>query len=126
MHHDRRRAPGDGTDLWRVILPPAIWAGHFLICYVAMAIACEKAGFALGRAWVLGTTGGALGALAAVTHGLWRVRARSQTENDYEFEHNTPEERHRFLSHVALMLCALSAVGVVYVALPVVVMGGCQ
>ena len=120
------RETGRGTDLWLVILPLLVWALHFVICYGVIAIACEKGGSAGARAVVLWTTGIALLSITAITRGLWRVRAGSQTDDDYEFEHNTPEERYRFLSHVALMLCALSAVSVVYVALPVLVIGDCR
>jgi len=125
-----RRETGSGTDLWRVIAAPVIWAVHFLFCYVTVAIFCEKA----GRAATLGNTRTAVAvatvaALAAIgwsTHALWRVRGRSLTDNDFEFEHNTPEERHRFLSHVALMLCVLSAVAVFYVAIPMFYLATCR
>ena len=68
----------------------------------------------------------ALGGIGWSTIRLWRVRARSVTDNDFEFEHNTPEERHRFLSHVALMLCVLSAVAVLYVLIPVLYLSSCR
>ena len=48
------------------------------------------------------------------------------TENDFDFEHNTPEERHRFLSHVGLMLSVLSAVAIVFVAYPVLALETCR
>jgi hypothetical protein len=54
------------------------------------------------------------------------VRGRSLTDDDFDYEYNSPEERHRFLSHVALMLSALSAIGMIYVALPVFLLGTCR
>ena len=125
-----RRETGSGTDLWRVIAAPVIWAVHFLFCYVTVAIFCEKAGraAALGntRTAVAVATVAALAAIGWSTHALWRVRGRSLTDNDFEFEHNTPEERHRFLSHVALMLCVLSAVAVLYIAIPMFYLATCR
>ncbi|MHA6732291.1 hypothetical protein [Devosia sp. A369] len=124
------REIGSGTDLWRVIAAPIIWALHFLFCYIVAAVYCEK----MGRDAVLGdarlaviiATGLALACIALTTHHLWRVRGRSLTDNDFEFEHNTPEERHRFLSNVALMLCILSAVAVFYVSIPMLYLSTCR
>lgn len=124
------RETGTGMDLWRVIVAPIIWAAHFLFCYVYGAIYCAKAGrdaalldvrIAVAIATVL-----ALAGVGLATRHLWSVRGRSITNDDYEFEHNTPEERHRFLSHVALMLCVLSAVAVVYVAIPAALLASCR
>jgi hypothetical protein len=125
-----KRETGSGTDLWRVIVSPAIWAVHFLASYVTVAIFCEKAGRGAG----LGPAEIAVGAYTVIalagigwsTHALWRVRGRSLTDDDFEYEHNTPEERHRFLSHVALMLCVLSAVAVIYVAIPMIYLSTCR
>lgn len=127
---ETRRETGTGTDLWRIIAAPIVWALHFLFCYIYGAIYCEK----LGREAELGdvriavaiATLVALAAIGLSTRHLWGVRGRSLTEGDFEFDHNTPEERHRFLSHVGLMLCALSAVAVVYVAIPVFYLTTCR
>lgn len=129
------RSPNDtrreaGTDLWKAIAAPVIWAAHFLFAYVYAAIHCEKAGRAADLApaeWAVGiATVLALAGIGAIAASLWRVRARSLTDDDFEFEHNSPEERHRFLSHVALMLCVLSAVAVLYVAIPMVYLTSCR
>lgn len=129
-HNEIEGETGHGTDLWRVIAAPIIWASHFLFCYVFVAIYCEKAGRGAGlddaRLWVIGATLVALIGIGWSTRRLWRVRARSLTDNDFEYEHNTPEERHRFLSHVALMLCVLSAVAVLYVVIPMLYLTTCR
>jgi hypothetical protein len=100
------------------------------VIYIAAAVYCEKAGREATldpvRLVVIGATVAGLAALGWVTRRLWAVRGRSLTDNDFEFEHNTPEERHRFLSHVALMLCALSATGMIFAAIPAVVLGTCR
>jgi uncharacterized membrane protein YozB (DUF420 family) len=127
---ETRRETGSGTDLWRVILAPAVWSLHFLVCYVGAAIYCEKLGrdAALDpvRVLVVLATAVGLAVVGVSTRGLWRVRGRSLTDDDFDYEHNSPEERHRFLSHVALMLSALSAIGMIYVALPVFLLGSCR
>lgn len=124
------RESGTGTDLWRVIAAPVIWSVHFLLCYVLAAIHCAKAGRAAdtdgAQAAIMGLTALALALIGLCTRALWQVRARSLTDDDFDFEHNTVEERHRFLSHVALMLCALSAIGVIFVAMPALIVGSCR
>ena len=124
------RETGSGTDLWSVVISPSIWALHFLVCYAGAAIYCEKLGrdAELGdiRVLVLGATAVALAGIGLSTFRLWRVRGRSLTDNDFEYEHDTPEERHRFLSHVALMLCLLSAVAVLYVTIPMLYLSTCR
>jgi archaellum biogenesis protein FlaJ (TadC family) len=125
-----RRETGSGTDLWRVIVAPVIWAVHFLASYVTVAVYCEKVGrdAALDPALVavVAYTLVALAGIGWSTRTLWRVRGRSLTDDDLEYEHNTPEERHRFLSHVALMLCVLSAVAVIYVTIPMLYLSTCR
>ena len=125
-----QRETGTGTDLWRVIAAPIVWALHFMFCYVYGAIYCAKAGRDASLQGptlvIVGATVVALALIALSTYHLWRVRGRSLTDNDFEFDHNTPEERHRFLSHVALMLCVLSAVAVLYVAIPMLYLSSCR
>ena len=124
------RETGSGTDLWKVIAAPVVWALHFLFCYIYSAIYCEKAGREASldspTIAVIVATVVALVLIGLSSLSLWRVRGRSLTDDDFEFEHNTPEERHRFLSHVALMLCVLSAVAVVYVAIPMLYLTSCR
>jgi hypothetical protein len=127
---EAKRETGTGTDLWRVLVAPIIWAVHFLFCYVYGAVYCAKFGRDAPlldvRIAVALATAVALVGLGLATRHLWGVRGSSITNNDYEFEHDTPEERHRFLSHVALMLCVLSAVAVIYVAIPAAYLTSCR
>ena len=129
-HNEVERETGHGTDLWRVIAAPIVWALHFLFCYVYAAIYYEKTGRGASldqpTLVVIGATVVALALIGLSTHHIWRVRARSLTDNDFDFEHNTPEERHRFLSHVALMLCVLSTVAVLYVTIPMLYLSTCR
>ena len=111
-------------------MPLVIWALHFIICYIGAAVYCAKWGreapLDIVRGGVLVTTGLALAGVVALSFSLWRVHRRSMTENDFDFEHNKPEERHRFLSHVGLMLSVLSAVAIIFVAYPVMVLETCR
>jgi hypothetical protein len=129
-HDEVERETGHGTDLWRVIAAPVVWAIHFLFCYIYGAIYCQKLGrdasLAEPAVVVIGATAVALSLIGLSGLRIWRVRARSLTDNDFEFEHNTPEERHRFLSHVALMLCVLSVVAVLYVTIPMLYLSTCR
>ena len=130
VHKELERETGYGTDLWRVIAAPVVWALHFLFCYVYGAVYCAKAGrdAPLDQPTIVVIVASlvALALIGLSTLQIWRVRARSLTDNDFEFEHNTPEERHRFLSHVALMLCVLSAVAVIYVTIPMLYLSTCR
>ena len=130
IEQEVKRETGTGTDLWRVIVSPIVWAVHFLFCYVYGAVYCAKAGRDASLAGptviIIGATVVALVLIGLSTLHLWKVRGRSLTDDDFEYEHNTPEERHRFLSHVALMLCVLSAVAVLYVAIPLLYLTSCR
>ncbi|HZY69039.1 MAG TPA: hypothetical protein VFE52_10645, partial [Devosia sp.] len=89
---DVTRETGSGTDLWRVIASPILWALHFLFCYVFTAIYCEKLGrdaeLTEVRIAVAIATVVALAGIGLSTRHLWRVRGRSLTDDDLEFEHN--------------------------------------
>lgn len=121
---------GQGTDLVRVVLAPTIWAAHFLVVYVGGAVWCAKAGREAGldpvRWLTLAATLVALVAIAAVFRSLWRVRTPEDFEGNPNFSGNEPEDRHRFLSHVGITLCALSAVAILFVALPTVMVDTCR
>lgn len=43
-HDQVESETGHGTDLWRVIAAPVVWAIHFLFCYIYGAIYCQKLG----------------------------------------------------------------------------------
>ena len=123
------RTVESGSNLWRVLAAPTLWAVHFLVCYVAVAVYCAKAGRLAdadpARLTVIAVTVVALLAIGLLARSTWRLWDYSVTDADLTYEANTAEERHRFLAHMTLMLCVLSAVGVVYVAVPVFIFGGC-
>jgi hypothetical protein len=90
----------------KLIAAPAVWALHFLACYAAAAIACEKAGQPARGALVAATVL-ALAALAVLGRRGYRRRAD-------------------FLGRASLWLSALTAVAVVYEAGAMLAYGGCR
>lgn len=107
-------------NLWLLIVSPAIWAAHFLICYVTAAIWCAKAAAGPQSSlapvrWLI--AGATLVALAGIAlngrSGLRRHRFQSESlPHDFD----TPGDRHRFLGFATALLAGLSAVATVFVA----------
>jgi hypothetical protein len=103
-----------------IAVSPTIWAAHFLASYLTAAIWCAKAGtgaeLAGVRVAVAAITVAALaGILLTWWHGLRRHRhGMGAVPHDLD----TAEDRHRFLGFATVLLSGLSAVGVLYVALP--------
>lgn len=115
------------SSLWPMVFGPAIWALHFLVCYVFAAVFCAKLGgqgdFVTVRLVVAGATVVALVAIAVVGFfgfQQWRV------EHDVHQDQPTDVDRRQLIGQAAMLLCGLSAVGVVYVALPALFIGSCQ
>lgn len=93
-------------SLRALIVPPSIWAAHFLACYGWAAAACEKAGHA-GKPALAAMTLLALAALAVTGAGGCRGRER-------------------FLGRSALWLSALSAVAVAFSGGAALLYGSCE
>lgn len=108
-----------------LVASPTIWAAHFLLSYITAAIWCAKVGGALDtvRVAIAVYTGAALigiGIMAAI--GLRRHKFGSAAV-PHDFD--TPEDRHRFLGFATLLLSAVSAVAVAYVAITILFMKSC-
>ena len=123
---------GTGVGLlMKITLAPWIWAFHFVICYGATAVWCEKltASGEVGtlRFWLIVVT---LVALAGIT--LCGVMGwRGWTHGGYGEDGHNPgidddESRSRFLSHATVLLSVVSFIGVIYVILPVLLIGTCS
>ncbi|MEW6156799.1 MAG: hypothetical protein AB1813_05165 [Verrucomicrobiota bacterium] len=121
--------PESNESLWRVIVSPAIWAAHFFLCYLTVAIWCAK------WAGSNGTLGAVRWAIAIYTvialigigwngwGGLQRHRlAGGETPHDSD----TPEDRHRFLGFSTLLLSALSAVATLFAGLVAIFFWNCD
>lgn len=123
-----RRAQLIRSRLWALVLPPTIWAAHFLFCYIYAAVYCAKAGLAapLGnvRVAVAAATVLALLGVAAAAYVSW---AKSRIEGDPPpHDESTDEDRARFLGVATLLLAGLSAVAIVFTALPVLFVEDCR
>lgn len=116
-------------SLWMLTLSPAIWAAHFMLCYVTAAIWCAKQPTALAplagvRSAIAVYTVIALGIIAIV--GWIGYRAHRFGGEPPPHDADTPEDRHRFMGFSTLLLSGLSAVAVVYAALVAVFVETCQ
>ena len=124
-----KRETETGHNLWRVLAPPTIWVAHLLICYVTAAVVCAKFAQSIDlpalRYFILVVTLVAIAAIGYIVISTMRIW-RFSMDGDLDYDHDTPEERHRFLAHVTLMLCAVSVIGVVYVAIPAAIIGSCR
>ncbi|MGB3247443.1 MAG: hypothetical protein WBB25_23155 [Sulfitobacter sp.] len=123
---EAREFRAEATSLWRITFGPLIWAAHFVGCYGATALICAKGGAVdILRTGIGLGTALALGAIFWLGWRAWRqwdiIRDR-----DWENDAGTDEDRHQFLGHAALLLTLISFIGVVYVSLPVLLIGTCR
>lgn len=117
------------SSLWMLTAGPTMWATHFLLCYVTAAIWCAKVvgragGLDGARLAVAGYTVVALLGIGAVGYRGFRQQGSGwslQPRRD-----NTAQGRHHFLGFSILLLAGLSAVAVIYVALPALLLGSCR
>lgn len=124
MRH--KRLIDDGS-LWIMVAAPTVWAAHFLLCYWIAAVWCAKIGGPLDevRFWVLVLTAGALALVALLAwHAVRRYDGQLLIQED--LTKDTEEERERFLGHATLLLCSLSALAIVFDAVPALVFDQCH
>lgn len=116
----------DEGSVWIVVAPPVIWAGHFLLAYWIASVWCARGGEGLVAAnWtIVALTAVALAAIGWIVR-VAVVRYGGHLRPEGEIAGDRDRERRRFLGHVALLLCALHAVAVVFTALPSLVFGQC-
>ena len=104
-------------SLWRLIVPPAIWAAHFTASYATASIWCVKVGgheaFWQIRAAIAVYSIIALGGVAIIGWMGYGECSRGAGA----FSSDTPESRYRFLGFATLLLSALSAVAIGLAAL---------
>ncbi|AWI86270.1 hypothetical protein CEW88_21295 (plasmid) [Alloyangia pacifica] len=118
----------DQGSVWILVAAPSIWAAHFLLSYWVAAIWCAKLGRGTALAeprWIIA----ALGALCiAVIAGLAALAIRRYGGVFVIFEEITESSeraRDKFIGHVALLLCVLSAVAILFTVIPGMVLGQC-
>ena len=115
--------------LWMLPLSPAVWAAHFMLCYVTAAIWCAKLPGPDGSLSTVRLTIAVYTAVALVTIGIvgtigfrWHRFGSAERPHDDD----SPEDRHRFTGFATLLLSGLSAVAVCYSALVVVFIRSCE
>lgn len=113
------------VTLWTLIVPPSVWAVHFLFCYLWVAVSCAKFG-AFPRfpfAFVIGT----VVALAIISGSGVIAWVQSRTPgDDPPHEEGTDIDRLRFLATSTLLLAGLSFVGVLFTAAPALMLTDCR
>ncbi len=113
------------VSLWTLIVPPTVWAGHFLFSYLWAALNCAKVGqFAtFPTLFAVGTVIALLIILAA--GAIAWVQSRTPG-GDPPHESGTRIDRLRFIAVSTLLLAGLSFVGVIFTAMPVVFLTDCR
>lgn len=121
--HDER-----AESLWWLAAAPAVWVGHFIVCYATAAIYCAKADAyaALNpvRLVIMVATVVALTAIAAIG---WRGMRRHRLTSAKEAHHyDTPAGRHRFLGFAQALLSGMSLLATLFVAMPTFFVETCR
>lgn len=113
--------PREVESLWTLFTGPVIWGLHFLLCYVGVAIFCEKPGF-LGlefahlRVAIAVLTISAL--LMIVFSALLAWRQWSFGTDDPPHDDPSRRDRLLFQGYATFLLSGLSFVAVIFTALP--------
>lgn len=123
---DEREFAEEQASLFKITFGPLIWAGHFVVCYGLVAVACAK-GLNIDaiRLGLMVMSAGALAGVVWVGWSAWRQWDVRRT-GDLVNRHGGAEDRHHFLGHAAFLLAIISAIGVIFVTLPLILIGGCQ
>jgi hypothetical protein len=116
-------------SLWRPVIPPMIWAAHFLLSYITAAIWCAKfagrdGSLAGARVAILVYTVLALTGISIVGWRGWRRHTFDGSETQHDFD--TPADRHRFLGFATALLAGLSVVATIFTALAAVFFSDCR
>lgn len=119
----------DRDSLIGMVASPLVWAAHFLVCYTVVALACAF-GFGTEADGEWGTVRTVLvivsaGAVLIITGLTFLAFRRWRQSGGSEPPHDNRQERHQFMSVAGLLLSVLSGIGVVYTAIPLLVLPIC-
>lgn len=138
MRHESDKQPGDFRppgdaprvidqgSVWILVAAPTIWAVHFVASYVIAAVWCAKVGPSLVEPrWIIALLG-----LIGIALIVWlgRIAMRRYGGIFLVFEEITDSSergRDRFIGHVSLLLCVLSAVAILFTVIPGMVFSTC-
>lgn len=125
------------ANLITLVTAPTIWAIHFLVCYVAASVHCAKAmadarvftggdwpGVTTARILIALATVAALAAIAWSSRQAWAHWSDGDAEPPYDDA--SFDDRQQFLGFATILLCGLSFIGVIFVALPALFIGDCR
>jgi hypothetical protein len=115
-------------NLWLLPASPALWAGHFLLCYATAALWCGKFAGPYGSLLParLAIAFYTVVALAAIGIIGWRGYLRHRFgESPLPHDFDSVEDRHRFLGFATFLLSGLSFVATVYTALAAIFLQSC-
>jgi hypothetical protein len=115
--------------LWIVPGPLVIWALHFMLSYVTVALWCGRlAGrlepLAIAQTAIVAYTAIALTALAAIGRMGYKAHALGAGEPPHDAD--SPADRHRFIGFAALLVTGLSATAVLFTAGSAMLVETCQ
>jgi hypothetical protein len=112
-------------SLWRLIVPPAIWAAHFIASYVTVSIWCSKVA-AGSPFWQLRMVIACYSVLALAGIGItgWTGYRECRRVAAAPSE-DSPESRYRFLGHATLLLSGLGGVATAFAALAIFFFRSC-
>ncbi|MFN3208070.1 MAG: hypothetical protein ACE369_03550 [Roseovarius sp.] len=108
-----------------MIAAPTVWTLHFAIIYAITAVDCSKTGTPdVARPAILMLT---ILALALIGLIAWRAWVQWDYPDDQDYVHDKPtiEDRREFLGHAGFLLSIVSAIGVIFVAMPALFIGTC-
>jgi len=124
-----RLIPKEVESLWTLFTAPIVWALHFLASYGAFSVYCAKApsgadGFDMLRLVLAVITLLALGMIVMAAWLAWRQWGFGIQDPP----HDAPTDRSRtmFQGFATLLLSGLSFIAVLYGALPLLFVAGCQ
>lgn len=112
-----------------LVLGPLLWALHFVVVYGVTGVVCAKIeapdALVVLRVVIGAATVVAMACIIFVGVKSWRQWSYL---DGYDHEHEMPvgEHRHEFLGHAAFLLSVLSALAVLYTAMPAVFIGTCS
>lgn len=120
---------GTTDSLVTMIAAPTVWALHFLLCYILVAVACAP-----NEDLFKSITGARIAIAVATVAGLafcffaglraWREwkAAGGEPPHDKPTEH----DRERQMELASVLLSALSFLAIVFTALPVLLVADCR
>jgi hypothetical protein len=117
---DEKQLPERPAFLVLVALSPAIFITHFVLSYAWAAVWCARLGGGAepslaGARWpFIAVTAAALGGVAIIGWGGYTRHRHGSEAVPHDMD--TPGDRHRFLGFSTVLLSALSAIGIVFVA----------